>query len=527
MAVTTGTRLSARLFSLLTLIVFALISVGMILYATYSMYQVALKAQFTSMERVVEVAANEQLRQMHLKAMSLAQTITQRNEFKQASKDFLTTGKKLSLQHQLNDPILNGHNFAASLELLWLRSYDLKFQLVAESITDKTIQMQELAENIIESLANRQGVERMKAYGVLWQGKNNNPFYSIVIPIGGLRTQGYLEIVINPLFNLPGIENMIKMPVKINNLTGIALFQSNQTINNERFMPVSYWLKDIDKKDILQILAYADIALLGSQTNKTTLQSVIAILLLTGVVLVLAIWLLNHYFFQPLNSLISKLDEYEKDDTITIPNKGLLELHILANAFNRLLIRLHERNQELTRLSVLDGLTGIANRRRFDEYLQQQWLSARQSKEPLSLLLIDIDHFKLYNDHYGHQQGDFCLKQVASTIEQALDKDDDMVARYGGEEFAVILPHTQKADAHKVAERIMNKLDQRQLIHGKSPTYPCITVSTGISSCFPSQVNINEACLISCTDNALYQAKENGRNCYFVTEGCKKFDVNF
>ncbi len=73
----------------------------------------------------------------------------------------------------------------------------------------------------------------------------------------------------------------------------------------------------------------------------------------------------------------------------------------------------------------------------------------------------------------------------------------------------------------------MDKLNQRQLIHGKSPTYPCVTVSTGISSCFPSQVNINEACLIACTDNALYQAKEDGRNRYFVSEGCKKFDLNF
>ncbi|MFK5893380.1 MAG: GGDEF domain-containing protein [Pseudomonadota bacterium] len=527
MAIENRTRLSVRLFSLLTLIVFALMSVGMILYTTFSMQQVALKAQNTSMERVIEIATIERMRHIHYEAMSLGQTISQRPEIKNAYKNYLSTGKTLSLQHKLSDPLLNGHNFSSSLDLVWLRSYDLQFKLVADSSDDLSTKFQELPASIIEYLAQRKGVDRMQAYAGLWRDSMNNPLYSVVLPIGGLRPKGYIEVVINPLFNLPHIGNMIQMPIKISKRGGMILFQSKQAIDKTLFMPINYWLKGVDKQPVIQITAYADTALLESQTDKTSLQSVIFLMLLSGTLLLLSIWLLNHYLFQPLKDIISKLDEYEKDETVTIPNEGLLELHILANAFNRLLIRLHERNQEMTRLSVLDGLTGIANRRCFDAYLQQQWQHAKKVKQPLSLLLIDIDHFKLYNDYYGHQQGDVCLRQVAKIIEQTLDKEDDMAARYGGEEFTVVLPNTKKSDAKKVAERIMGKLNQYQLKHGKSPTDPCVTISIGISSCFPAQVTTDEACLIGCTDVALYQAKELGRNRYFVTGGCKKFDLEF
>jgi len=510
------TSVSVRFFNILTLIIFVAISIGIVLYATFSTHQGALKIQFESIENLIGVAVHEQIRQTHLQALSLVQTISQRKELKKAYKNYLNTGDKKLLEQQLSDPLLNGHNFALSLELFWIRSYDLEYQLVAESSAAKLSEFQELPKTIIKQLSQRQGTQRMQAYGALWHDKMANPFYSVILPIGGLRPQGYIEIVINPLFSLNIIENMLHMPIHISHQDGIVRYKSQQLIDVEKFKPVSYWLKDIDNKDIIKITAYVNIASLESETHKTNLQSVSILLILTTVLLMLAIGLLNHFLFNPLKNMVLKLDEYEKDDSVTIPNKALLELHVLGQAINRLLVRLHDRNQELSKLSLVDGLTGIANRRRFDNYIQQEWQFAIKSKQPISLLLIDIDHFKLYNDHYGHQQGDFCLRQVAQTIQEVVEKDTDLVARYGGEEFAVILPHTTKDGAKQIAERIMKKLQKYCLKHAISPTDPCVTISIGIGGCYPKNVSLDESCLVSCTDNALYRAKELGRNCYYV-----------
>jgi len=128
--------------------------------------------------------------------------------------------------------------------------------------------------------------------------------------------------------------------------------------------------------------------------------------------------------------------------------------------------------------------------------------------------MIDIDHFKLYNDHYGHQQGDFCLRQVAKTIQSSLEHDDDLGARYGGEEFAVVLPNTNKKNAEHVAKRILSHLNQQQLKHGKSPTDQCVTISIGVGECYPDTMHNDKNYLIKNTDKALYNAKKKGRNCY-------------
>lgn len=172
---------------------------------------------------------------------------------------------------------------------------------------------------------------------------------------------------------------------------------------------------------------------------------------------------------------------------------------------------LHLANQELEKLSVLDSLTQVANRRRFDDYLLQEWHKAKQHHLPISLILCDIDYFKLYNDTYGHLMGDYCLRQVALAIECAVQSRSGLVTRYGGEEFGIILPGINGTIALQVAEKVAIKVHQLHITHQKSPIDEYVTLSLGVYSIVPNSKSSPEL-LISLADKALYQAKDRGRN---------------
>ncbi|KGX83744.1 diguanylate cyclase [Pontibacillus marinus] len=172
--------------------------------------------------------------------------------------------------------------------------------------------------------------------------------------------------------------------------------------------------------------------------------------------------------------------------------------------------QLKDANQMLRELSQLDGLTGIPNRRYYDETLATEWDDALANGRALSLLMIDIDHL-LYNDTYGHLQGDACLKQVARSIKASVNRPRDFVARYGGEEFSVILPETNLDGALVLAEKIRSDIEHLSIPHKSSKVKPVVTVSVGVASIFPKE-HINTEDLIQTADSGLYEAKENGRN---------------
>lgn len=157
-----------------------------------------------------------------------------------------------------------------------------------------------------------------------------------------------------------------------------------------------------------------------------------------------------------------------------------------------------------------DALTGVANRRYFDEYLAQQWKLSLRNQAHLALILCDIDFFKRYNDHYGHPAGDACLKEVAAALKRACHREVDMVARYGGEEFCVVMPDTNKLGAIEVAQRIQDELHRLGLPHVESPT-GTVTLSQGVVSWVPSSQHDANG-LIAAADNLLYSAKQKGRN---------------
>lgn len=192
----------------------------------------------------------------------------------------------------------------------------------------------------------------------------------------------------------------------------------------------------------------------------------------------------------------------------------------LVAARDELELRVKERttelenaNEKLRELSEVDPLTRIANRRRFDFAIDKEIRRAQRSGNPVSLIMLDVDYFKRYNDHYGHVGGDRCLAAIAGAIARASGhRPGDLAARYGGEEFAVILPETPLAGAHLVAERILDEIRALALPHEKSTVATIVTTSIGIS-CYEAQGRIQPEQLIAAADAALYTAKQKGRNC--------------
>lgn len=177
--------------------------------------------------------------------------------------------------------------------------------------------------------------------------------------------------------------------------------------------------------------------------------------------------------------------------------------------------KMQQLNRELEQLSLVDGLTGVYNRRAFDRRILQEWERASREQYPLSLLMIDIDYFKLYNDSLGHQAGDSCLITVAQTLVSAVHRPTDMVARYGGEEFVIILGNTDLPGAIIVAERIQALLKDQQISHPQSTISEFVTISIGIHTCIPDPARHFDQCIQN-ADQALYQAKESGRDRYVV-----------
>ena len=194
--------------------------------------------------------------------------------------------------------------------------------------------------------------------------------------------------------------------------------------------------------------------------------------------------------------------------------------NVVVQARVRTHIKLYQQSILLEELAKKDGLTGIANRREYDERIAMEWSRAKRNKTELAIIMIDIDFFKKYNDTYGHGMGDAYLRLIATELDDIDMRPSDLFARYGGEEFIVLLPETSQENACKIAENIRMRVEALQIIHQASVVSPFVTISIGVASVFP-QDNDYRA-LEKDSDEALYEAKENGRNRYFCAHEKKK-----
>ncbi|WP_213995703.1 GGDEF domain-containing protein [Arsukibacterium sp.] len=210
-----------------------------------------------------------------------------------------------------------------------------------------------------------------------------------------------------------------------------------------------------------------------------------------------------------LNEKVLAGSGFDDDDRLFASNDEIADI---ARSFTQYSNTVAAQQTALERQSLTDGLTGIANRRHFDSQLHSAVAMAKRMQQPLAVILLDVDHFKAYNDSYGHLAGDDTLKAIADTLANTLQRQIDLVARYGGEEFACVLPNTSPDQAFKMAEQLRLDVLALMLPHHASPTAGFITISLGIACLLPGQ-DISDKVLLNQADKALYQAKNQGRNC--------------
>lgn len=226
-----------------------------------------------------------------------------------------------------------------------------------------------------------------------------------------------------------------------------------------------------------------------------------ALVMRTGALLLL-LWI-GSVFSRRLRSEL--VEQARLREAITA-SKQLLEVKVHQRT-----AELEAANQRLATLSATDALTGLANRRSFDQSWEAEWQRASRQGLPLAIAMVDVDQFKAYNDHYGHQAGDVCLKLVAQTLGSTAQRSGELVARYGGEEFVVVLPGLAGAEAAAAMERIRAAVQELGLPHAKATVADVVTISIGVASCVP-QVGQNSATLVEAADAAMYRAKSQGRN---------------
>jgi len=504
-------RLSIKNLTITILLVIGFFSVLVSFVSGEYFFKAAREAQLYSLNRVIHVATKEIMQELHDQTYDVATALSVKGRIPKYFPEAIKSKNKDDLIKLLDDPLITGFVGAYIIELVKVRTYDLEFKFVAESVKGVKGLPQQLPEMLYQKGYGRKDSERMKAISALWRHADHS-HYSVLVPIGGIFISGYLEIVVNPVNNLIKLSEKMDSPVSIR--SGInpnkVYHVSNKSI--EKLLPIEYILKTESGVPAYILTSYEDIAKLSEGVNKTVFNAVFMFIGLVLIVLFVAIWLFQLFLFKPVNMMLKEIRNITDGDiSHDLQVKGLAEIAILSEEFNKMTKEIRSREEELTRLSVVDGLTKIANRRKFDQVIKNEYLIACRTQKPLSVLMIDIDYFKKFNDSYGHLAGDDCIQKVAAAIQAAVYRPTDLVARYGGEEFAVILPDTPENGEHVVAEKIMNEIASLEMKHPESDVSNFVTVSIGGYTITPSK-KIDLKYIIDEADKSLYHAKHSGRN---------------
>lgn len=506
--------ISLKTLTVSIMIVLGLMSIFLLFVTTLYFRDAALKSQHQSLSRVMEVATHEVVKQLHDQLFGLSSSFQNRIEFRTALERFRQGKGDTSLREVLDDPIVKGFVGAAKVDLVKLRLYDSEFKLIAQSDAGIQVLAPRMAPLLLKQASGRSGTDRLKALGSIWISPAG-PLYSLLVPVGGLKLAGYLEIVANPTFNLAPVAVMTRMPLMIYSAPGKMLYQSEDVVavRGGRSLEVEYLLLAGSGEVAYRLLSLVDVTQLNADMARSGIIGVIAFIILIGANVLIGLWFFNRFLFQPMRNMQGEMERSAQGDlTATVGQKNTLkEFHALASAFNTMARKVESNIQELQRLSSLDGLTGVNNRRQFDLSLNLEWQRAHRGGQELSLLLLDVDYFKQYNDTYGHLGGDDCLRIVSALLRESMQRPSDLVARYGGEEFAILLPNTPTQGAQFLAFKISAELARMNLPHTSSSLGGRITLSIGCATCRPKP-GCNPAVLVAAADKALYQAKAMGRD---------------
>lgn len=471
--------------------------------------EAALQSQVKSLSRIIEVASTHALDEIRQQAINLQAVLNNDNHLTTAFAQF-QQGRKKPLLKLLDDPLVNGFPGTSDVNLVKVRIFDMQFNFLAESSHG----IQGLPPQLPEFLYNRAllriGVDRLKAIGGLWVSPRG-PVYSMLLPIGGLRLEGYIELLFDPMISLTHVGEIASLPLSISPADKPAKLATD-TLEQSGMLPIEYLLHGDDGKPAYRLIGLEDVRQLYQDMSDNQFTTTIAFISSTFAVLILLMLMLNRAVFKPLKQILLGITQYREGllDSRIRPS-GLRELFTLGKTFNSMIEHIQHDMDELERHSQIDGLTGLSNRSYFEQRLHEEWSRASRLKRPMAILFIDIDHFKRYNDHYGHLQGDDCLRRISEAIRTAVKRDIDIAARYGGEEFIIMLPETGLEGAEKVAAELQQAIRELHIEHLGSNIKPFVTLSIGIA-CQIAQFPDSPEQLLNAADQALYRAKEGGRN---------------
>ena len=334
-------------------IIVAVVATVLSLFASTYFKRAALDAQKSSLSRVIEVASQEIFKQVKNQTFNLGMKLAHNKELIVATNNLIKTGKSNQLTLLLDDPFIHGFVGFSEVDLKKLRVFNLDHKLISESNKGLADLDANLNQHIQTVIASRKQNERLKAIDALWKSREGHLF-SMIVPIGGLRPIGYLEIIVNPVFNITRINNITKTPIHVYSMSGELLYKDPQEIN-DNYLPIEFILKASNGEATLKIVSYENIIQLNQKMEQTQLVTVSVFLLLLLLTLVFALWLINRFLFLPVNRMIfdmSKVTHGKLD--ITVNNKGLKEFHLLANAFNSMSEQVRMRTNELQQLLDLD-----------------------------------------------------------------------------------------------------------------------------------------------------------------------------
>ena len=339
-----------------TVAIFSMIGVTAIvlsLFAGTYFKQAALDAQIDSLSRVIEVASQEMLKQVRDRTFELGMKLGHSRELISTINTTGGTVDKEQLVKLLNDPFVNGFVGFSEIDLEKIRAYNLKLELIGESNTGPENLSGELSAYLSEIVANRKSSDRLKAVDALWMS-DEGPLFSTLVPLGGLRPVGYLEIIVNPVFNLPDIGNITKTPVRIYSMSGEQINTNKQEITDGH-LPVEFILLASDGTPAFRIAGYENIDELSREMDQTQIVTISGFLLLSLSTLIFALWLFNRFLFVPVRRMITDMEQITNGKLeLTVNNKGLREFHILADAFNSMTDQVRMRTNDLQRLLDLD-----------------------------------------------------------------------------------------------------------------------------------------------------------------------------
>ncbi len=405
-------------------------------------------------------------------------------------------------------------------QLIWGEAYNLQ--------TGKQLIDKHFIKNFMDEIIPSINISNAPAKP---EGKNlstffiyqNQPIFISVRPILTSENEGPINgyLIMGRLFDDPMKKQLVEQTKLKINFQPLVQKKSPSNYHietlNSRQLKITTTMIGLEKEHGLkiEILLSRDI----TQNGRISLNFAIISLFVAGLIFISILgYLLNASIIGPLKKLTLHITEVfsQKNYSLRLNSRKKDEIGMLAQNFDDMLGKIEEDNLKLIDIASTDNLTQLFNRHKLKNVLENEWQQSARDRLPLSILMMDVDYFKLYNDHYGHQSGDFCLQKIAKILKNCVSRPADLVARYGGEEFIIVLHNTDAKGALYLASKIKEKLLNEAILHEQSDVSQWVTMSIGAATMIPSH-NICYEELIEQADKALYQSKENGRdkiNCY-------------